>query len=258
MDHVMPHWTPVPLVYEKYEKGTETFVTSDTTFDARSLGKATAAKDSERQEHFLRVLRNIAWHLGTEHVPVFVRFNGEKRRMDKGCIGHAVAAGVIEAPKNGLEGYVVSVTLLNGQASATNTGRIELGKFKQDYRAYVLSKYKQFNLTLQTGRDKEYYFTALGFPAYMRLKHSFSNSAVILVFEGLWKDVASGALANNIPNSVWIECHDRALDLVTKTEPIDFTLPVERQTHLIDAAMKAAERLLPYAKLVQQAANQRK
>jgi hypothetical protein len=257
LDHAMPDWTPLQLDFEKYRKGAETFVTSETVFDASSLGKSTAAKDTERQEHFLRLLEKIAWHLGTNHVPVFLSFNGEKRRMDKGCIGHAVAAGVIEAPTNGPEGHVVTVTLLDRQGGGTTTGNIDLSRFKEDYRAYVLRNYEQkFRLTPQSGRDKEYYFTAIGFPTYMRLKHSFSNSAVILVFEGLWKDVASSALANNIPNSMWIERHDRSLDLVTKTEPIDFTLPVGRQTHLIDTAMEAAERLLPYAKFVQQAANQ--
>jgi hypothetical protein len=248
----MPDWTLVPLDYEKYGEGTETFVASETIFDASSLGKAGAATDAKRQAHFLRQLRNIAWHLGTEHVPLFLSFNGEKRRMDKGCVGHAVAAGAIDALKNGPDGHVVSVTLLNQQLSSGVPSSNVLSRFKQDYRAYVLSKYKQFDLTLQTGGDKGYYFRAVDFPTYMRLKHSFTKSSVTLVCEGAWKEIASSALTS-IPNSMWIERHEKTLDLVTKTQPIDFAVPVEKQTHLIDAAMEAAERLLPFAKQVEQA-----
>lgn len=248
----MPDWIPVPLDYEKYGKGTETFVASETVFEASSLGKTGAATDAKRQEHFLNQLRNVAWHLGTDNVPLFLSFNGEKRRMDKGCVGHAVAAGAIEPPVNGPDGYVISVTLLNPQRSSVDPADNGLSRFKQDYRAYVLSRYKQFDLTLQTGGDKGYYFRAIDFPTYMRLKHSFTKSSVTLVCEGSWKEIASAALAN-IPDSMSIERHEKTLDLVTRTLPIDFTAPVEEQTHLIDAAMEAAQRLLPFAKQVQQA-----
>ncbi len=248
----MPDWTPVPLDYEGYGKGTETFVASESVLDANSLGKTTAATDAPRQQHFLRQLGNIAWHLGTREVPVFLNFNGDKRRMDKGCIGHAVAAGAIEAPKNGPDGHVVSVTLLNRQIATVNTEGTALTRFKQDYRSYVLSKYQQFDLTLQPGGDKRYYFKAVDFPAYMRLVHSFTKSTVSLVCEGRWKGIASATLAD-LPSSMWLEHHDRTVDLVTKTEPVDFTAPVEKQTRLIDAAMEAAQRLLPFASLVQHA-----
>jgi hypothetical protein len=248
----MPDWTPVPLDYEKYGKGTETFVTLETGFDANSLGKTSSAADAERQQNFIRQVKNVAWHLGTEHVPVFLSFNGEKRRMDKGCVGHAVAAGAMEPPVDGPEGYVISLTLLNQQRSLADTAGNELARFKQDYRAYVLSRYKQFDLTLQTGGDKGYYFRAVDFPTYMRLKHSFTKSSVTLVCEGRWKEVASAALTN-IPDYMWIERHEKTLDLTMKTEPIDFTMPVESQTHSIDAVMEAAQRLLPFAKQVQQA-----
>ena len=89
----------------------------------------------------------------------------------------------------------------------------------------------------------------------MRLKHRFTTSSVILVFEGRWKDKAHSALSNKLPDpdSMWIKLHDSTLDLVTGTEPIDLTEPVEKQTDLIDAAMEAAQRLLPYATVVQQA-----
>lgn len=250
----MPDWTPIPLDYEKYGKGTETFVPSQTVFDESSFGKTTAATDAARQDHFLRQLGNIAWHLGTNHVPVFLDFNGEKLRMDKGCVGHAIAAGAIEAPKNGPEGHVVSVTLLNHPQGMENITSTNLGRFKRDYRGYVLGRYKEFDLTLQTGGDKAYYFKEINFPAYMRLVHSFTKSTVTLVCEGSWKTVATTALTK-IPASMWIEQHERTLDLVTKTQPIDWTAPVDRQTHLIDAAMEAAQRLLPLAELVQRADN---
>jgi hypothetical protein len=47
-----------------------------------------------------------------------VRFGGERRRMDRGCVGHAVAAGLIEQPADGAGGIVEWVTLrANGTAS---------------------------------------------------------------------------------------------------------------------------------------------
>ncbi len=248
----MPDWTPIPLDYEKYGNGTETFVTSETVFEASSLGKTGAATDTERQDHFLNQLRNVAWHLGTDKVPIFLSFNGEKRRMDKGCVGHAVAAGAIEPPVDGPDGYVRSVTLIDHKASIAELAGGELSRFKRDYRAYVLSRYKQFDLTAQAGGDKGYYFKAVDFPTYMRLKHSFTKSTVALVCEGSWKEIAVLALTNR-PNSMWIERHEKTLELVTKTLPIDFTAPVDQQIHSIDAAMEASQRLLPFAKEVQQA-----
>lgn len=248
----MPDWTPIPLDYEAFEEGAETFVTSETGFDANSLGKTTPSPGSKRQDYFLGQLENIAWHLGTEDVPVFISFNGERRRMDKGCVGHAVAAGLLAAPTNGPDGHVISVSLLSNRHDADETSGNVLSQFKQDYRAYVLSRYKQFDLTLQTGGDKAYYFRAVDFPTYMRLKHSFTNSVIILVCEGAWKEIASSAL-KTVPATMWIERHERTLDLVTKTEPIDWTAPVQAQSHLIDAAMEAALRLLPFAKQVQAA-----
>jgi hypothetical protein len=248
----MPDWKLVPLDYEKYGEGTETFVASDTVFEASSLGKTGAATDAKRQKHFLNQLRNVAWHLGIDKVPMFLSFNGEKRRMDKGCVGHAVAAGAIEPPVNGPDGYVISVTLIHRKDRIADPTGNELSRFKQDYRAYVLSRYKQFDLTAQNGGDKGYYFKAVDFPTYMRLKHSFTKSTVALVCEGSWKEIAVIALTN-IPNSMWIERHEKTLELVTKTLPIDFTVPVDQQIHLIDAAMEASQRLLPFAKEVQQA-----
>ncbi len=87
----------------------------------------------------------------------------------------------------------------------------------------------------------------------MRLKHSFERSSVILVCEAGWKQKALAVLQGKLPDTLWIKLHDKTLDLVTGTEPIDLTQSVESQTDLIDSAMEAARRLLPYAAMVQQA-----
>ena len=65
-----------------------------------------------------------------------------------------------------------AATRLRRSLAGTLGSPIEIGegtiaKFKQDYRAYVMSKYKQFVLSVQTGRDKEYYFRGTNFPSYM-------------------------------------------------------------------------------------------
>lgn len=106
----MPTWTDVGIDYEPYGRGTETFVSSREGFSAAGLGKTSPA-DSTRQDHFMRTLGKIAERLGTNTLPVFVRFGGERRRMDKGCVGHAVAAGLIEPPLDGAGGIVEWVTL---------------------------------------------------------------------------------------------------------------------------------------------------
>lgn len=113
----MPTWTDVGIEYEPYGCGTETFVRSREGFPAAGLRKSSPA-DSARQDHYMRTLRRIAEHLGTNTLPIFVRFGGERRRMDRGCVGHAVAAGLIEQPADGAGGVVEWVTLrANGTAS---------------------------------------------------------------------------------------------------------------------------------------------
>ena len=106
-----PAWVEVDLVYELYGEGTETFVSSSTPFAASSLGKDSPA-DSARQAHFIRQLDRLSKTLGTLDVPVFVSWAGERRRMDKGCVGHAVVSGEIDAPSDdGAAGWVKSVRL---------------------------------------------------------------------------------------------------------------------------------------------------
>lgn len=107
----MPTWTDVKIEYEPYRRGTETFASSREGFPASGLGKSSPAADSARQDHFMRTLGRMAEHLGSATLPVFVRFGGERRRMDRGCVGHAVAAGLIEPPVDGASGIVEWITL---------------------------------------------------------------------------------------------------------------------------------------------------
>ncbi|TKT70878.1 hypothetical protein YH63_005330 [Afipia massiliensis] len=107
----MISWTEVPLDYEPLTGSNDVFVVATSVFQASSLGKNTPARNRERQAHFERQLKNIAWHLGSRNVPVFLSFNGERRRMDKGCIGLAVTAGILEHPVDGPEDFVTHVTL---------------------------------------------------------------------------------------------------------------------------------------------------
>nr|WP_314444415.1 DUF3427 domain-containing protein [uncultured Sphingomonas sp.] len=106
----------MPLEYLPRPAGTsDVFVRAAEPFTAE-LGKATPARDQERQRFFEEQVRQIAWHLGEDRVPVFLDFNGERRRMDKGCVGHAVASGFIEPPVNGSSGYVEYVKLTGAPA----------------------------------------------------------------------------------------------------------------------------------------------
>ncbi len=97
----MPSWTFLPLDYKALPAFNDVFVRETEPFDANALGKTLPARKSERQAHFESLLRDIAWHLGSQSVPVFVSFNGDQRRMDKGCVGAAVAAKFLEPPVNG-------------------------------------------------------------------------------------------------------------------------------------------------------------
>ena len=106
-----PVWVEVDIAYEPYGEGTETFVLSSAPFSADSLRKDSPA-DSARQAHFIRQLERISAALGTLDVPVFVSWAGERRRMDKGCVGHAVALGEVDAlTDDGAAGWVKSVQL---------------------------------------------------------------------------------------------------------------------------------------------------
>jgi hypothetical protein len=107
----MTNWVWVPLDYEPLAGSNDVFVKATSTFDASSLAKITPARDRDRQAHFEKQLRYVAWHLGTNTVPVFLNFNGVQLRTDKECVGHAVAAGFLRVPVDGPEGYIIQVEL---------------------------------------------------------------------------------------------------------------------------------------------------
>jgi hypothetical protein len=100
----MPEWTAVPLDYEPTSGQSDVFVKATSPIDADSLSKTTPAPATARQAYFHECLKRISWHLGSRSIPVFLDFNGDRRRMDKGCIGHAVAAGVLKPPVSGSDG----------------------------------------------------------------------------------------------------------------------------------------------------------
>lgn len=106
----MPQWTFVALDYEGWSRGKEVFVESADTVSVNSI-RITRAPDEERQDFFEDKLVAIAWHLGTQQVPVFVDFNGEKRRMDGECIGNALASSFLIPLRNGPEGYLTHVAI---------------------------------------------------------------------------------------------------------------------------------------------------
>lgn len=110
----MPEWTPVPLDYEPLPGHSDVFVKATSRIDANDLGKSTPAPATGRQAYFHEYLKRISWHLGTRSLPVFLDFNGERRRMDKGCIGHAVAAGMLKPPINDTDG-ITHVELAEGE-----------------------------------------------------------------------------------------------------------------------------------------------
>jgi hypothetical protein len=111
VEKAMTNWVRVPLDYEPLSGSSDVFVKATSTFDANSLAKKTLARDRDRQAHFEKQLEHVAWHLGTNIIPIFLDFNGVQLRMDKGCIGHAVAAGFLQAPVNGPDGHVTHVEL---------------------------------------------------------------------------------------------------------------------------------------------------
>lgn len=131
----MPEWKFISLDYEPLyrdlqETGTEVFVKSASTFSAGSFGKISRAADQRRQRFFEEKLRTIAWHLGSESIPVFIDFNGDKSRMDKGCLGHALASPALLAPPvDGPDGYVTYVTFL-GREQRSVTGQQTLRELK--------------------------------------------------------------------------------------------------------------------------------
>ncbi|MGY2995072.1 hypothetical protein [Mesorhizobium sp. URHB0026] len=117
----MPEWTFLPLDYDPWTKGTDVFVQNADTFAADSFERTTRTPDPQRQQFFEQMLFNISWHLGSERIPVFIDFNGDRRRMDPGCIGHALAEpSFLSAVQDGPDGYVIHVWIKPKVGSSTD------------------------------------------------------------------------------------------------------------------------------------------
>src|ERR1700722_12801270 len=108
----MPDYICVDAEIRDYPR--DSFLRSDRKgFSAASLGKNTPAATRARQQLFQSQLIEISRTLRTASIPVFLNIQGRLCRLDKGCIGHAVAAGFLLGPANGHEGVVEVVTLAN-------------------------------------------------------------------------------------------------------------------------------------------------
>jgi hypothetical protein len=109
---VMPTYRAVELDYEPFEGPSPVFARTRAGFSAATLGKVTAAADRTRQAFFERQLHRLADCLNSAELPVWVEWrDGRRNRMDKGCVGHAAAAGVLQQPVDGPVGIVETVIL---------------------------------------------------------------------------------------------------------------------------------------------------
>ena len=111
-----PVYTRVAIDYAPMD-ATKLFVKDVSTFSASSLQKLTDPKSS-RLHHFKRELVRLSDAVGSRRVPVFVQWpNAGRLRMDKGCVGQALAAGFILDLTNGDGGYVSHVELAESKDS---------------------------------------------------------------------------------------------------------------------------------------------
>ena len=111
----------VDLPFLKYADGNDVFVKSRSGF-TDDFGKSTPASDQLRQQYFHACLEKLRTHFGSDKIPVFLEWNtGECVRMDKGCVGHAIAANKIVGVEVSDRGIVTSVRLPALVASNTAT-----------------------------------------------------------------------------------------------------------------------------------------
>lgn len=67
---------------------------------------------TERMENFYRNLLAMYRATASKVLPVYFKTaDGSLMRMDRGCIGHAVADGFLEPLENDTEGHLLSVRL---------------------------------------------------------------------------------------------------------------------------------------------------
>ena len=99
----MPRYFPVPLDFEPWTGSNQPVFREKTatTFDVDQIKQNATAEGSERQAFFEGQLARMNSTTVDGRIPVFTKWNdGVKRRMDLGCIGHALARGIIEKPVN--------------------------------------------------------------------------------------------------------------------------------------------------------------
>ena len=104
----MPAYESIDLQYAPLGPGTD-WVDSRDPFRPESLRKL-SAPDTVRQYHFHAQLERLADYLGSRTLPVFIEWpQVGRKRMDKGCIGHAFAHGYIEELVTDEDGFVSHV-----------------------------------------------------------------------------------------------------------------------------------------------------
>jgi hypothetical protein len=104
----MPTYTAIPLDYDPYSGPSDVFARSSEGFPP-TFGKTSAASEP-RQLHFNEQLGRLSDALGPNRIPVFIEWaSGERNRMDRGCVGHAIACGFLEVADVDQDGLVSHV-----------------------------------------------------------------------------------------------------------------------------------------------------
>jgi hypothetical protein len=104
----MPTYHSVPF---DLDEGIWTFLRqSKVGFSASTIDRACVPTSAPRQLHFQSELQRLKIHFSGHAIPVFLDFPSKKCvRLDKGCIGHAIANGVLRHPRNGPKRIVEEV-----------------------------------------------------------------------------------------------------------------------------------------------------
>lgn len=101
--YVGANYEPVG-VYRVWSKGSKTYAANERS--------KTSNPNSDRQAQFEQELTILAQQLGTRRLPVYVSWqNAFGKRMDWGCIGHAVASGFLQPLEDCEQGYVSHVVI---------------------------------------------------------------------------------------------------------------------------------------------------
>jgi hypothetical protein len=107
----MPTYQSVPF---DLDEGVWTFLRqSKIGFSASSIDRASVPTSEPRQLKFQLELELLKAHFGGDKIPVFLNFPSKKAvRLDKGCVGHAIANGVLRHPENGPNRIVEEVEFI--------------------------------------------------------------------------------------------------------------------------------------------------